>query len=211
MVPAVWYYDVISPFAYIAAHRLLAMKQLSVTPVPVLFAGLLSAWKNKGPAEVEPKRVHTYQLCAWQCEALRIPFKTPAVHPFNPIAPLRALTLQNAALPDTYAALRFVWGEGRDPNADWGGFCAAIGADPKAPLTEAKEALRSSTERAVEEGVWGVPSLRVNGRVFWGADAVDWAAAFVARPQMFSEEAYASGARAVVGAVRKEVRAEEAN
>ena len=52
-----WYFDFISPFAYLQSeqlHRLQPLVQIRYRPV--LFAGLLKHWGNKGPAEVVPKR-----------------------------------------------------------------------------------------------------------------------------------------------------------
>jgi hypothetical protein len=34
----------------------------------------------------------------------------------------------------------------------------------------------------VQRGVFGVPSLVVDGEVFWGADAIDFAKAFISDP-----------------------------
>jgi 2-hydroxychromene-2-carboxylate isomerase len=58
-----WYFDFISPFAYLQSeqlHRLQPLVQIRYRPV--LFAGLLKHWGNKGPAEVLPKRQFTYEF-----------------------------------------------------------------------------------------------------------------------------------------------------
>ncbi len=65
-IPACWYFDLISPYAYLHLKRLGELDPaLEITPVPVLFAGLLKHFENKGPAELAPKRVHTYRNCVW--------------------------------------------------------------------------------------------------------------------------------------------------
>ena len=62
MERARWYYDLISPFAYLHFHRLAPLRaRLAIEPVPVLLAGMLKHWETKGPAETAPKRLHTYQ------------------------------------------------------------------------------------------------------------------------------------------------------
>ena len=54
---AKWYFDFISPFAYFHLKLLQARRvQIELEPVPVLFAGILKSWGQKGPAEIEPKR-----------------------------------------------------------------------------------------------------------------------------------------------------------
>src|SRR5260221_768603 len=54
-----WYFDFVSPYSYIALHRLGEFSH-PVTCKPVLFAGLLNHWGQKGPAENPPKRRWTY-------------------------------------------------------------------------------------------------------------------------------------------------------
>src|SRR5690349_17865239 len=50
-----WYFDFVSPYSFICFNRL---RELSakITYKPVLFAGLLEAWGQKGPAEIPAKR-----------------------------------------------------------------------------------------------------------------------------------------------------------
>ncbi|MBP6320444.1 MAG: DsbA family protein, partial [Rubrivivax sp.] len=58
----VFHFDVVSPFAYLAFERLPQVLQgcsYEVDYRPVLFAGLLQHWGQKGPAEIEPKRAWT--------------------------------------------------------------------------------------------------------------------------------------------------------
>ena len=55
-----WYFDPISPFSYLHLrqfHKLPA--DLRIEYIPVLFAGLLQHWEQKGPAELPAKRTHT--------------------------------------------------------------------------------------------------------------------------------------------------------
>src|SRR5213592_3302013 len=59
-----WYFDFVSPYSYIALHRLREL-DCSVAYKPVLFAGLLGHWGQKGPAEIAPKRLWTYRWCTW--------------------------------------------------------------------------------------------------------------------------------------------------
>ena len=58
--PADWYFDFVSPFAYLQfmAEMPRLRERLDVTCVPVLFAGLLKSWGQLGPAEIPPKRVN---------------------------------------------------------------------------------------------------------------------------------------------------------
>ena len=90
MRSALLYFDFISPFAYICVHRLKELPaDLSIEFRPVLFAGLLGHWGQKGPAEIASKRRYTYRWCNWWAKRLGIPFRFPAGHPFNPLHHLR--------------------------------------------------------------------------------------------------------------------------
>ena len=95
----VFHFDVVSPYAYLACERLpqgLAGCSYEVEYRPVLFAGLLQHWGQKGPAEVEPKRAWTFRHVHWLAQHHGIPLDTPAVHPFNPL-PLLRLALASPA------------------------------------------------------------------------------------------------------------------
>ena len=64
----VFHFDVVSPFAYLAFERLPQVLQgcsYEVEYRPVLFAGLLQHWGQKGPAEIEPKRAWTFRHVHW--------------------------------------------------------------------------------------------------------------------------------------------------
>jgi len=179
-----WYFDFVSPYSYIALHRL-AELPAPVEYKPVLFAGLLNHWGQKGPAEIPAKRQWTYRWCTWWARELGIPFRLPAAHPFNPLQHLR-LALACGSRPDAVKRIFLsIWMNGA--HADDPGvlatLCRELGVD-QARLAEAgiKNQLRRNTEEAVQRGVFGVPSFVVDGEVFWGADAIDFAKAFIFNP-----------------------------
>lgn len=204
----VCWFDVVSPFAFLAFEHLPQALQgcsYEVQYRPLLFAGLLGHWGQKGPAEIAPKREWTFRHVAWLSHSLNIPIATPAAHPFNPLALLRlALACAEAGeMPNrrvVEAVMRHVWRGGAD----------AVEAQRLRALTESlapkrdpagddvKGELRALTEQAVARGVFGVPTFDLDGRLFWGLDALpmlraalcadawfdgpDWDAAAVARP-----------------------------
>ena len=51
--------------------------------------------------------------------------------------------------------------------------------------SEIKDILRSNTENAVKDGVFGVPSFVVNGEVFWGGDSTNMMLDFFNNPNLF--------------------------
>jgi 2-hydroxychromene-2-carboxylate isomerase len=174
-----WYFDFVSPFSYIALHRLHELPA-PVTYKPVLFAGLLQHWGQKGPAEIPAKRKWTYRWCTWWAKELGIPFRFPAEHPFNPLHHLR-LALACGCRPEAVKRIfDSLWmsGENAGDQARFAALCRELGVQPGA-LADQKDALRRSTEDAAARGVFGVPSFVIVGEVFWGADSLEFARAFL--------------------------------
>jgi len=203
-----FWFDPISPYACLAFEHLpqaLEGCSYSVDYRPVLFAGLLGHWGQLGPAEIEPKRAWTFRQVAWHAHRLGIDMDTPAQHPFNPL-PLLRLGLASApsgGLPNRRVVellMRHAWRGGADANdPERLKSLAAAVAPLRDPVAEAVKAeLRAHTDVAIERGVFGVPTFEVDGRLFWGLDALpmlraallgdpwfdgpEWDAAAVPRP-----------------------------
>jgi 2-hydroxychromene-2-carboxylate isomerase len=207
-----FWFDPISPYSYLAFERLpqaLEGISYSVDYRPVLFAGLLRQWGQKGPAEIEPKRAWTFRQIAWLAHQHGIPIATPAQHPFNPLALLRLLL---ACAPEggtpnrraCEAVLRHVWQGGADANDT--DRMAALRVDlapQRDPADEAvKLALRDQTALALERGVFGVPTVEVDARLFWGLDALTMLAAYLRGDAWFDGPDWADAASPRPGIVR---------
>jgi len=175
-----WYFDFVSPYSYLAVHRLGEIP-VPIACKPVLFAGLLNRWGQKGPAEIAAKRRWTYRSCAFRARQLGVPFCFPAAHPFNPLQHLR-LALACGSSPHAVKRIfEAVWTSGEDANDEgrFAALCGELGVDP-ARLSDMKDLLRKNTEEAAARGVFGVPTLVVEGEIFWGEDGIDFAKAFIA-------------------------------
>jgi 2-hydroxychromene-2-carboxylate isomerase len=188
---AVWYFDVISPFAYLNLSRFAELPfDLSIEYKPILFAGLLHHWGQKGPAEIEPKRRWTYRACQYWADSHGVPFRFPAAHPFNPLHHQRLLVACGATQAAVRQVFEAIWTTGADPG-DQSAFAAlarSVGIDDLAALgtAEVKDALRRNTEAAVAAGVFGVPSFVSDGEIFWGNDSVDFFKAWLADPAILA-------------------------
>jgi 2-hydroxychromene-2-carboxylate isomerase len=175
--------DPISPYAYIAWHRLrgLAARRpgLRVAARPVLLAAMLGQHGQLGPAEIEPKRVFTFKDVVRRCAEHGLQLVGPPNHPFNPLLALRAAT---AAADEQRAAafgalLDAAWADGRDL-ADPAAVAAALtgaGLDGPALVAAAadpavKQRLHAETAAAIARGVFGVPTFIVAGELVWGQD-----------------------------------------
>lgn len=185
MGPIHLYFDFLSPYAYIAAcelPKLAARFGRVIEPRPVLLAALLSANGQKGPAEIPNKRIYVFKDVVRTAHALGLPLAPPASHPFNPLVALRAASMP-MPLPTRARFIDGLW------RACWGGerrdisdrnVVAAVardsGLDGDAVLAFAdsdggKSAVRAQTDQALARGAFGVPSIDVDGELFWGYDA----------------------------------------
>jgi len=198
-----WYFDFVSPYSYISLHRLKELPA-KVSYKPVLFAGLLNHWGQKGPAEIPAKRKWTYRWCTWWAKELGIPFRFPAEHPFNPLQHLR-LALACGCGPDAVKRIfESVWMSGANATepAAFQALCRELGVGAE-QLAAAKGALRRNTEEAAARGVFGVPSFVVEGEVFWGADAMEFVKAFMRDPGVLRNDEMRRVDAMPAGAVRK--------
>ena len=209
MTPATWYFDFVSPYAYLQSRMMqLFAGKAAIAMKPVLFAGLLGHWKNVGPAEFPPKRLWTYRFCTWFARDHGIPFKFPPRHPFNPLKPLRLAIAQGAAPEAVQAIFDFIWAEGRDTNdpTEWKALGAKLGvadADAAVEKPAVKDALRANTEAAIAEGVFGVPSFVIGGEVFWGVDATEFVLQYLENPALLRDPEYRRVANLPAAAERK--------
>ena len=185
-----FWFDPVSPYAYLAFERLpeaLAGLSYTVSYRPILFAALLKHWGHKGPAEIEPKRAWTFRQVQWLAHGLGVPLETPARHPFNPIALSRLAwaTAPEGATPSRYACatiLAHVW-QGGGADAEEPSRLAALREQLAPRLDPAgdrvKQLLRDASDAALAKGIFGVPTIEVDDRLFWGLDALPMLAAYL--------------------------------
>ena len=203
-----WYFDFVSPFAYLQSERLASLPpRVSIRYRPVLFAGILNANGQKGPAEIPGKRAFTYRFVVWQARKLGIPIKFPHEHPFNPLPLLRLAIACDGAPDAVHRIFRFVWRDGRLPDLpiEWAELTHDLGAhdaDARIASPEVKEALRRNTDEAIARGVFGVPTLAIGDELFWGVDATAMAADYVLAGCRYDDPEYARVSSLPVGASR---------
>lgn len=207
---AVWYFDLISPFAY------LHLKQFSKLParveveyMPVLFAGILKHYEHKGPAEIPAKRIYTYKHVTWLGKHLGIPFKLPPRHPFNSLHALRLLVTAGPSRENVEIAFDMAWREGRDlqdPQA-LAELAQRMGVpDERAASDEkVKARLKANTDQAILKGVFGVPTFLLGEVPFWGQDSLEMMLDYLRDPGMFDTPEMQRAASLPEGATRKEV------
>jgi 2-hydroxychromene-2-carboxylate isomerase len=209
MKNAHWFFDYVSPFSYLQSTRLEELsRHATLTLRPVLFAALLDAHGQLGPAEIPSKRTFTFRHVLWVARRHAIPMKLPPVHPFNPLPALR-LTLALGATNEVVRTIfDFIWREGHDigdPN-EWEDLAQRIGVrDADALIADpgVKDALRRNGEEAISRGVFGVPTLVVDDELFWGFDATESFIDYLQDPEATRARLFEPVSGLAQGAVRR--------
>jgi 2-hydroxychromene-2-carboxylate isomerase len=182
----VFYYDLGSPYSWLAAERINAL--FPVVPVwePILLGGLFKrferdSWAN-GPGREEGIREVARRAAERGLPQLR----WPAPWPGNTLTAMRAATFAKQAgraVAFSLAAFRQAFAGGRDLGEVDNVLIAAAACElhPNAVLKglesrTVKDALRAATDEAGDRGVIGVPTVVVGDQVFWGDDRLEEAA-----------------------------------
>lgn len=187
-----FYFDLGSPYAYLAAERLDTLLPQPIEWQPVLLGGLFrvsgrSSWalgehrrRQAGMAEIE-RRARDYGLP---------PMRWPDPWPTNYLLAMLATTFAftvGRGCELTRRAFRNAFQEGWDLSVPERVFASAAQAgfdrvqlEAATQDPEIKQALRRATDAAHELGVIGVPTLAIDGQLFWGDDRLEDAAAHLA-------------------------------
>ncbi|MBS0379093.1 MAG: 2-hydroxychromene-2-carboxylate isomerase [Proteobacteria bacterium] len=203
-----WVYDVVSPFAYLSLPRLAQLPPgCTVEAVPVLLAALLDHFGQRGPAEIDSKRLFTYRFVLWRARRAGLPMRFPPRHPFNPLAALRLIIAAGSTLEAARTALSAVFRDGRDVSdpkviAELAANLGVADAEARIQDPAVKAKLRQNTEWAAAHGIFGVPTVVVGEECFWGDDAFDMALDYLADPEGFRDEAMRAAEAIPIGAAR---------
>ncbi|MEO1172193.1 MAG: DsbA family protein, partial [Myxococcota bacterium] len=114
----------------------------------------------------------------------QITLAPPAAHPFNPLLGLRIASLRSLSLADRTRLINTLfdatWGAAGDgiDSADKvraaldGAGMASDELIEAATTDDSKRRLTETTNAAVRSGVFGVPTMELDGELFWGYDAL---------------------------------------
>jgi 2-hydroxychromene-2-carboxylate isomerase len=182
-----FFYDIGSPYAWLAAERIDALMPGEVAWTPVLLGAIFkatgrSSWartsrRPRGMAEIE-RRAAERGLPAvrwpdpWPNDGLAVMRVAAYAHQAGAgkrfaIEAFRAHFCEGAAMERPESIALAASQSGLDPEA-----ALAAARDPAV-----KRLLRATTDAALAAGVFGVPSVEVQGTVYWGDDRLEAAAA----------------------------------
>jgi 2-hydroxychromene-2-carboxylate isomerase len=205
----IWYFDFISPFAYLQLPRLLQLHERTpIVPRPIVLAAVLAHHGQLGPAEIPRKREFTYRMVQWQAESSGIDLRFPPSHPFNPLPALRLAIAAGSNWNAVTAIFEHIWkhGHGIDDAAGLDLVAQRLGiADVSAAITDpqVKHQLRANSDAAIARGVFGVPTVEFGGQLFFGNDATPMLEAALHDPERFSGGEYARLAALPIGVERR--------
>jgi 2-hydroxychromene-2-carboxylate isomerase len=186
MSPPLFFYDFSSPYSYLTAARIDDVLPVKAEWQPIIFGGLMGAiGKVSWSLRKCPARDAQMRECEERAAELGLPLRWPHDWPFATYSTLvvrAALVADEDGKLEEFSRAAFTAGLGhgrdlkdRDVILD---VAAEVGLD-RAEVSEGVEALhvkervREITQYAVELGVTGVPTIVMNGEMFWGDDQLD--------------------------------------
>jgi len=204
-----WYFDFISPFAYLSLKRFNTLPEdIEINPIPILFAGLLNHYDTKGPAEIKRMREYTFRHIVWLAQQYQIPLTLPPAHPFNPLKYLRLSLLVENDLKAVESIFDFIWKEGRsaENETDWNTLSKALNItdlESKISQQTIKDQLLQNTQNAVKTGIFGVPTFVVDDELFFGQDSMAFLNEYLQNPEILHSKAMSSADSLPEGITRK--------
>ncbi len=190
-----FWFDFHSPWCYLAATRIGAIAREHGATLrwrPVHLANLLDRIDGRRPLEGTKAFVSWYrQDLADQVAELRLPYQRHPDYPLRPSRALRATLLagqEDRAEAFVREVMQAYWVDARDISdlqvlADLG---AAAGLDPQAVQNAAtdqhfKQLLQSNLSEAAAAGVFGVPTVILDKKRYFGNDHLDLLSKHLAR------------------------------
>lgn len=184
-----FYFDLGSPYSYLAYHRLKAIAaehQAEIVYRPILLGGIFKATGNHSPIEIPAKGFYSMIDMQRWAEAYQIPMQMNSAFPLNTLSLMRILTGYQLHHPEQFEDLLTVLFDGMFKQAknlanieiltEWlteHGY-AANDIFMLILQDDVKKALIQETELAVQRGVFGAPTFFIENEMFWGQDRLNF-------------------------------------
>ena len=184
-----FYYDLVSPYSYLAygrVGRICEEHGAKLVLRPMLLGGVHKELGIEAPIEVPNKGRYQLQDIHRSDRYYGLPMRFPEPFPFRTLKTMRAAVwcaAENELEAFTREAFALYWEEGGAPKgleeADENGplqeVARRLGADPAdllegAATGEVKDALKDATAAAIARGVFGAPTFFVGDEMYWGND-----------------------------------------
>ena len=179
-----FYFDIISPYAYIAHKKILKHKNIVFNYKPIYLGGLHKLAGIDSPAFNKYKLKNNINDCNLVSEKNNIEFKWNSKFPINSLYLMRGYLVLDEETKKKYFEKCF--------NAYWKDDCDISDDQIVNNILEnckidqnlffmnikdekIKEELKKLTKLAFDKNVFGAPTFIVNKKIFWGQDRLDYA------------------------------------
>ena len=179
-----FYFDIISPYAYIAYKKILKIKDINFKLKPILLGGLHNLAGISAPAFNKYKMKNMQNDCELVAKKNNISFKWNSKFPINSLNIMRGYLCVKDNKKEEYLNNFFeaYWKEDLDLSneenikillkklkIDEHDFFNLIKSQ------DTKDKLKEFTQEAFEKEVFGAPTFIVNNKIFWGQDRLEYA------------------------------------
>ena len=180
-----FYFDLGSPYSYLAYYRLLQIaeqQEIQIVYKPILLGGVFKATGNRSPIEVPVKGVYSILDMQRWAEYYQIPMQMNPHFPMNTLTLMRILTgVQLLHLEKFEQVLKLLFDAmfGTPQNLNEPTVLAEV-LKPSGFSVEdimsmvqsevVKQKLITETEQAIQRGIFGAPTFFVGDEMYWGQD-----------------------------------------
>jgi len=180
-----FYFDLGSPYSYLAYYRLLQMaeqQEIQIVYKPILLGGVFKATGNRSPIEIPVKGVYSILDMQRWAEYYQIQMQMNPHFPMNTLTLMRILTgVQLLHLEKFEQVLKLLFDAmfGTPQNLNEPTVLAEV-LKPSGFSVEdimsmvqsdvVKQKLITETEQAIQRGIFGAPTFFVGDEMYWGQD-----------------------------------------
>ena len=179
-----FYFDFISPYSYLAHQKIKFIKNVNFNYKPVLVGGLHNLQDITAPAFIKPKLKHMISDCDLIAKKNKSNFIWNLGFPINSLNIMRGYLFTNAENRDLYLDVMFdaYWKNNLDISNEE--IIKTLLKKCKIESTSffdgikkatIKDELKSVTQKAHDNEIFGVPTFVVNNKIFWGQDRLEFA------------------------------------
>ena len=178
------YFDIISPYAYIAYKKILKIKDINFKLKPIFLGGLHNLVGITAPAFNKYKMKNMQNDCELVAKKNNISFKWNSKFPINSLNIMRGYLCVKDNKKEEYLNNFFeaYWKEDLDlsneenikillkkSKINENDFFNSINNQ------DIKDKLKQLTQEAFEKEVFGAPTFIINNKIFWGQDRLEYA------------------------------------
>ena len=179
-----FYFDFISPYSYLAHHKIKTIKNVNFNYKPVLVGGLHNLQGITAPAFIKAKLKHMISDCDLIAKKNNTNFIWNSKFPINSLNIMRGYLFIDNEVKDLYLNQMFDanWKDNLDTSNEETiriilEKCKINSIDffDGIKNIKIKNELKTITQEAHDKGIFGAPTFVVNNKIFWGQDRLEFA------------------------------------